>query len=227
MIPMKPALPRLCLAVAASLWLTNAGAQNQTERAERWEASFHILQTDSETVNGENSASANIDSGVGWGFGFGYNFNDHLGLDFNFGWRETDYQATTTPDAGNGNGAQTFSGTLDVGTFAVNGVYNMLAKSLTPFVTGGVGATYVNTDIPDGLPVNVCWWDPWWGYYCGPVVPTKSETYFSYNVGAGVRWDSKGSLFLRGLVSQQWIDVGGAVGTPSFVQYRFDIGARF
>ena len=227
MITMKRALPQLSLAIAAFFWLTNASAQNQTERAEKWEASFHITHTDSETITNENSASANVDSGEGWGFGFGYNFNDHLGLDFNFGWREADYRATTTPAAGNGNGPQSFSGNLEVGTFAVNGVYNLLAKSLTPFITAGVGSTYVNSDIPDGLPVNVCWYDPWWGYYCGPVVPTKSDTYFTYNVGAGVRWDSPGSLFLRGMVSQQWLDVGGSVGTPEFLQYRFDIGFRF
>ncbi len=215
------------LALAGFFCISITYAQNATERAEHWEASFHVTETESETVNGDNSATADIDSGIGFGFGFGYNFNDHLGLEFNTSWREADYTATTTPAAGNGNGPQSFSGTLEVGTFAVNGVYNFLAKALTPFVTGGVGATYVNTDIPDGLPANVCWYDPWWGYYCGTVVPTKSETYFSYNVGAGVRWDSKGSLFLRGLVSKQWLDVGGGAGTPAFTQFRVDIGARF
>jgi len=227
MTSLKRVFVQALLAAAGCSWLAGASAQNQTQRAGHWEASFNVLYADSETVNSDNSASADIDNGYGWGFGFGYNFNDHLGLEFNAMWRQADYRATTTPAAGNGNGPQSFSGTLDVGTMGVNGTYNLLAKALTPFVTGGIGATYVNSDIPDGLPVNVCWYDPWWGYYCGPVVPTKSETYFSYNVGAGVRWDSPGSLFLRGQVTRQWLDVGGGVGTPAFTQFRFDIGTRF
>lgn len=227
MIPMNRSLIRLTVAATGLGWMAAASGQNATDRAEHWEASFHITQTDSETVNADNSSSADIDSGTGWGFGVGYNFNDHFGLEFNASWREADYKATTTPAAGNGNGPQSFSGSLDTGTFAVNGVYNFLPRALTPFITGGVGATYVNTDIPAGLPVNVCWYDPWWGYYCGPVVPTRSDTYFSYNAGAGLRWDAKGGLFMRGLVSQQWVDVGGGAGTPAFVQFRFDIGTRF
>lgn len=227
MTTLKRVLIQTVIAAAAFSWMAGASAQNQTLRAEHWDASFQVIYGESETVHSDNSASADIDSGTGWGFGFGYNVDDHWAVDFNATWREADYKATTTPQAGNGNGPQTFSGTLDTGTVAINGTYNFLARNLTPFVTGGIGATYVNTDIPDGLPVNVCWWDPWWGYYCGPVVPTKSDTYFSYNAGVGVRWDSSQSLFMRGIVSQQWIDAGGAAGTPRFTQYRFEIGARF
>ena len=226
MTSLQRILVQASLFAVACCWLAGASAQN-TDRAGHWEASFDILYGNAETVNSDNASSAEIDSGEGWGFGVGYNFNDHFGLEFNASWRDSDYTATTTPAVGNGNAPQTFSGSLDVGTMAVNGTYNILARALTPFVTGGIGATYVNSDIPDGLPVNVCWYDPWWGYYCGPVVPTKADTYFSYNVGAGLRWDAKGGLFMRGLVSQQWLDVGGGVGTPSFVQYRFDIGSRF
>ncbi len=224
---LKRVLVQACLFAATCSWLTGAAAQNLTDRAGHWDASFNVLYGASKTVNSSNSSSADIDGGYGWGFGIGYNFDDHLGLEFNGSWRQADYKATTTPAAGNSNGRQNFSGTLDVGNMSVNGIFNLLASSLTPFVSGGIGATYVNSDVPAGLPVNVCWWDPWWGYYCGPVVPTKSDTYFSYNVGVGVRWDSKQSLFLRGMVSEQWMDVGGGVGTPSFTQYRFDIGTRF
>jgi hypothetical protein len=72
----------------------------------------------------------------------------------------------------------------------------------------------------------VCWWDPWWGYYCGSVVPTKSNTYFSYNAGAGLRWDVNRAIFLRAVAVRQWIDVGGPVGSPAMDQYRIDIGFK-
>ncbi|HVY05653.1 MAG TPA: outer membrane beta-barrel protein [Burkholderiales bacterium] len=213
----------LLLAGASPLAL----AQSSSARAGHWDASLHVLYEDSKSLGSDNGSSAEVDSSAGWGFGVGYNFDNHWYVDMNFSARNADYTATTTPQPGNPNRPQNFSGTLSTDSFAVNGTYHFFDGALTPFVTAGLGATYVNTDIPSGLPVNVCWYDPWWGYYCGPVVPTKSDTYFSYNAGVGVRWDAPQSLFVRGLVSQQWIDVGGGVGQPSFTQFRIDIGARF
>lgn len=226
---MKSALSisgKVLIALAALSCSVAAFAQSAS-RGGNWDVSFNVLYADSKTLNSSNGSSAEVDNGYGWGFGIGYNFNNHFGLEFNGSWRDADYTATTTPQAGNPNGARKFSGSIDVGTLAVNATYNILPGALTPFVTGGIGGTYVNTDIPAGLPVNVCWWDPWWGYYCGPVVPTKSDEYFTYNAGVGVRWDSPQGLFLRGMVSEQWLDVGGGIGTASFTQFRFDIGTRF
>jgi opacity protein-like surface antigen len=227
MISMKSALIQLAAAALTMAWMAGASGQDVTDRAGKWEGHFNILYGDSQNVTGDNGSSADVDSSAGWGFGFGYNFNDHWALEGNFSYRDADYRATVAPGAGNANLPQSISGTMETSTLAFNATYNLLARSFTPFVTGGVGGTYVDTNIPDGLAVPVCWWDPWWGYYCAPVYPTKAETYFSYNVGAGVRWESKGSLFLRALVSEQWIDVGGDIGTPDFLQFRLDIGTRF
>jgi len=227
MTSLRRILIETCVAIATLYWAGGAFAENSTDRAGHWEGSFQVLYGDSKTVDSDNGSSAEVDNSFGWGLGFGYNFDDHWAIEFNGSWREADYKATITPQAGNPNGPQSISGTLETGTLAVNATYNFLPRALTPFVTGGVGGTYVDTNIPNGLATPVCWWDPWWGYYCAPVYPTKSDTYFSYNAGIGVRWDAKGKLFLRGLISQQWVDVGGGVGTPSFTQFRFDIGARF
>lgn len=109
----------------------------------------------------------------------------------------------------------------------LNGTWNILASAFTPFVTAGVGATYGDTNVPNGAPSTVCWWDPWWGYYCGTTVPTKSEIDLSYMAGAGLRWDARRSFFLRGFVARQWLQVGGSVGTPAVTQYRIDLGFRF
>jgi len=153
--------------------------------------------------------------------------DNHWAFGLEFSWREAGYSATTTPDVGNPNPSFTASGTLDVSTTALTATYHFSPSSLTPLVTANVGRTWIDTNIPNGPPSNVCWWDPWWGYYCGPVVPTKSDVYWSYGLGLGVRWDSQGPFFLRGLVNEQWIDVGGNVGTPSFTIYRVDLGFRF
>jgi opacity protein-like surface antigen len=221
---LKSALIQTLLALAALSWMPGAFAQ---QRAGHWEGSFQVLYGDSKTVGSDNGSSADIDNGYGWGLGFGYNFDNHWAIEFGGSWREADYKATITPQAGNPNLPQSIAGTLEVGTLAVNATYNFMASAFTPFVTGGVGGTYVDTNIPNGLATPVCWWDPWWGYYCAPVYPTKSDTYFSYNAGVGVRWDSPNNFFLRGQVSEQWLDVGGSVGTPAFTQFRIDVGTRF
>lgn len=204
-----------------------AATAQSADRAGHWDAHFNVLYGDSQNVSSNDGSSADIDSSAGWGFGFGYSFDDHWQLEGNFSYRNADYHATIAPQSGNPNAPQSISGTMEASTLAVNATYHFLARAFTPFVTGGVGGTYVDTNIPDGLAVPVCWWDPWWGYYCAPVYPTKSDTYFSYNVGAGLRWDARGGLFMRALVSEQWVDVGGGVGTPDFLQFRLDIGTRF
>ncbi|HEX4987046.1 MAG TPA: outer membrane beta-barrel protein [Burkholderiales bacterium] len=212
--------------IACLLWATSAAAEG-SPRAGKWDFFFEALYADSKTVHSQEGSSADIDSDFGWGLGVGYNFNDHWGLEFGANWFQSGYDAHIAPAAGNGNKGQSISGTLEVSNFGLNGIYYFLPRSFTPFVTAGIGGTYVDTNIPNGPAVPVCWWDPWWGYYCAPAYPTRSDTYFSYNAGAGVRWDSSRSLFLRALVSEQWVDVGGGAGTPNFLQVRFDIGTRF
>jgi len=213
------------MGIAACLLCATSAFAQGSDRTGKWDIFFETLWVDSQTVDSDNGSKAEIDGDLGWGFGFGYNFNEHWGLDFTFNWLEADYNATVTRDGG--GASQNISGTMESSTFGMNAIYYFMPKAFTPYVTGGIGGTWIDTNIPDGLAVPVCWWDPWWGYYCAPTYPTKSDTYFSYNVGAGVRWDSPGSLFLRGQVIQQWIDVGGGVGTHDSLQFRFDIGTRF
>lgn len=187
MNPSTTFLTGLFFAVAAGLFSSGVNAQNLTDRGGKWEASLQLHSVESESFSSDRGSQADVDGSIGWGFGIGYNFNDHWALSLDSNYREADYTATTTPDAGNPNPPSRFSGDLDVSTTQLNATYNFLPKALTPFITAGLGATWVNTDIPDGSPVSVCWWDPWWGYYCGPVVPTKSDTYFSYTVVQQIR----------------------------------------
>jgi hypothetical protein len=106
------------------------------------------------------------------------------------------------------------------------GTYNFLQGNFTPFVTGGLGWTYIDTNIPSGLPQNVCWYYPWYGQSCASYVPTQTSTKFSYNAGAGVRLEL-GKGFVRALVNEQWADVGGSYGSTSWTQYRIDFGTKF
>jgi opacity protein-like surface antigen len=213
--------------VLLALHATASAAQSL--RGGKWEFTIQGQYTDSQDFNSDNGSRAEIDSAFGLGLGFAYNFNEHFSLGGDLVWGEADYSATVTPDPASGNTGAPFtvSGELETSTIRLNAAWNFLATPLTPFVIGGLGATWVDTNVPDGPPSTVCWWDPWWGYYCGTSVPTKDDTYFSYMAGVGLRWDSQGSFFVRGLAAIQWLDVGGGVGTLDVTQYRIDVGFKF
>ncbi|HKQ23588.1 MAG TPA: outer membrane beta-barrel protein [Burkholderiales bacterium] len=218
----------LQIALCVPLAVYAMGSYAQSTRAGKWEFTLQPQYTDSSSFSGSNGSTAEIDSDYGFGFGVAYNLSDHFSLGGELTWSQADYTANVIGDAGSGNnGSFSLRGELFTNTLRFNGTWNILAGAFTPFLSGGIGATYVDTDVPDGPPQSFCWWDPWWGYYCGTSVPTKNETYFSYMAGAGLRWDSPQSFFLRGMVSQQFLDVGGAVGTLDMTQYRIDLGWKF
>jgi hypothetical protein len=223
-----PIAARVAMLALAPLLSWNGYAADVSDRAGKMEVSVQFSNVASEDIDGGRGSTAEVDSSTGLGFNFAYNLDNHWAFGLEFSWRDADYETRVTPDPGTNPGpAFDRSGELDVGTTSLNATYHFLPSRFTPFVSGNVGRTWVDTDIPDGPPTTACWWDPWWGYYCGTGVPTKSDTYWSYGLALGLRWESKGPFFLRGLVNEQWIDVGDEVGTPSFTQYRLDLGFRF
>jgi opacity protein-like surface antigen len=142
-------------------------------------------------------------------------------------WTSNDYRATIQPGIGNANVAANLNSSVDTGTVRFLGTYHFSTGPFTPFVTGGAGWSYVDTNIPSGLPQNVCWFYPWVGQVCTGVTPTYSTTRFSYNAGAGLRYNWGPNYFVRGLVNEQWVDFGGSYGTAALTQYRLDFGLRF
>jgi hypothetical protein len=195
-------------------------------RAHRWEFTLQPQYVESWSNNGKNGSDAKVDSSWGFGLGLAYNLNDNFSIGGEFSWSHPDFRATITPGVGNSSGPHTVDGTLYISTLRLNATWNLLKRPLTPFVSVAAGGTYIDTDVPDGPPSNQCWWWGWY-YYCGTYYPTKSDTYFSYAGSVGLRWDSQGSFFVRGLVGRQWIDIGGDAGTPGFTAYRVDIGFKF
>lgn len=174
----------------------------------------------------EGGTTAKIEDTFGFGVQIGYNLNDHWNLAGLFSWSQPDYQALVQPAAGNALPARSISGTIQTNTFAFAVTYNFLEGPLTPYVDANVGGTHVNTDIASGPPVIGCYWDPWFGQVCGGVQPTKSDTFLSYGVGGGLRWDINRSFFLRAGVRQQWVDLS-YTGSPSFTTVKLDIGFKW
>ena len=214
---------RTIVAVTLVLCAASAAAQGSGPRANRWEFTLSPQYVDSQSVSGANGSRANIDSDWGFGFGFAYNLSNHLALGGELTWNDAGYRATVVPRPGNPGSAFNLAGSMETSTLRMNATWHFLSGNFTPFVTGGIGATWVDTNIPNGP--TQCWVDPWYGTYCD--TPTRSNTYFSYNTGAGLRWDINRGFFMSAAYIRQWTDVGGGTGTPAADQFRLSFGFKY
>jgi len=197
-------------------------------RKGKYEITLQPRYVASKEIGAEGGSKLELDPALGFGLGFGYNFTNNFALHLDGSWTRSDYQAkiTTADSGGISTGTTTVGGVLDTATVALNLSYYFLNGPLTPFLMGGIGWTWVDSNIPSGPPEGVCWWDPWYGYICTAYQDTYTKDYFSYNLGLGVRWDVASGFFLRGSVGWQWVDLGRA-GTTDFMGGRLDLGYMF
>jgi opacity protein-like surface antigen len=219
-------LGKFAIALAAVLLAAAPALAQSSRRAGHSEIYLAPTFTDGKSYSFEGGSTARTDTGVGITLGFAHNFSQKLSAGIDLVWSEQDYRATVQPGPANPNLPSQINGTLEASTLRFNGTYHLLEGNFTPFVTGGLGWTYFDSNIPAGLPENVCWAYPWYGYYCATYVPTKSTTKFSYNAGLGLRMDVGRGVF-RFLVNSQWMDFGGSYGSSNVIQYRIDLGTKF
>jgi len=210
---------------------TSAGAADPGSYRPRQGRSEFTLQPRyiaSKDIDAGEGSKLELDQELGFGLGFGYNFTNKFALALDWSWVSSDYKAkiATTDSGGNPTGTATANGTLDASTFALNLSYYFLEGPLTPFVMGGIGWTWVDSNIASGPPTGTCWWDPWYGYICTSYQNTYTKDYFSYSLGLGARWDVAPDFFVRGSVGWQWMDLG-RTGTTDFLGGRLDLGFLF
>jgi len=219
-------LLRVILLVLFTACAAGASAQS-SNRAGKWEFTLQPQYTHSMSFDAGHGSGGEVDSSLGFGFGVAYNLSNALSIGGEFTWGSASYVATIA-NAGTGAPASTTAqGTLISNTFRLNATWNILPGDFTPLIQGGIGSTYIDTNIPTAPPVNSCWWDPWWGYYCGTYYPTRTAYYVSYMVGVGARWEIDRSVFVRAMANRQWLQAGGSLGTPWTDQYRIDLGFKF
>ena len=212
------------LALAAG-WpaLAQPGAE---ERTGQWEVALQLRYQEYDEIEFRRDLKLDPESGWAFGFGIGYNFTPHLNLAFEITGDDADYNgralsADTPPQP------ISFDGSLDTSTGQLNLTWHFLTGSITPFVVGGIGWTYIDSNIVRGTPDFGCWYHPWWGYVCGAFYDTYDDNVFSYNLGAGVRWDINRAWFLRGSVGRQWLDIDDTSTTPHIDLARIEVGMKF
>ncbi len=190
-----------------------------TDRTQRWDLSIETRYTASHDFSGDHGAGLSLDDDLGWGFGFGYNMNERFNLGLLMSWRSISYDATFT-DATDPSDIGHYGGWLDIGTFAAMGQFNLLPKTFTPYVNGGIGWTLIDTNIVADYQAG-CWWDPWWGYICDGYTSTYGIDCATFVLGAGVRLEPSEAVFIQVGYERGWLDVDHV---DSFDMFRVDLG---
>ena len=199
------------------------GSKAYNQREGRWESTLGLYVTGPESAGGINDSSVDIDTGFGLGFSAAYNFTQNLAIRFDGAWSRADYDAVLDTES---QGLVGINHELSAFTGQVNGVWNVLNGAFTPYLQAGFGWTYVDSNVSDGPPATGCWWDPWWGYICSDFYSTYDETNFSWNAGAGLRYEFDNSTFVRG--GWELINIDGGKGVdPSFDAFRLEFGWMF
>jgi opacity protein-like surface antigen len=165
-------------------------------RADRWEFSLQTRFTFGQEFNAEGGSSVRTQDDLGWAFGFAYNFDQHWNLGFGFGWRSLPYTANVVGDVDPPETVR-YSSNLSISTIGVSGTWHVLDGTLSPYATGGLGWTLIDTNIFAGFGSG-CWWDPWWGYRCGSFPTTYGKDAWTLAVGGGLRAELTDAFFLLG-----------------------------
>lgn len=210
---------------AVALLVLGAGVAQAQDREGHWEFTLSPLYQFSENIDFEGGSTVKTESDLGFELGFGYNLTEMFNLGFGFDWYSVGYDANVATDTP-GSFTQ-INGTYDTWIGFGSATANLMEGPFVPYVTAGIGWSYIDTGIPDGLPVSGCYWDPWFGYICGTTYPTKSSDSFTYNLGVGLRYQFNPSFFMRAGYDMRWLDLGNADGTPGFSQARLDFGWMF
>jgi hypothetical protein len=202
------------------------------DRQPGWDFGGELLYQFSQDVDFEGGSRANLDDDLGLALSFTYRFNSRFELLFGVDWNSVDYQADIAPAPVSPGGpivgtGFSVDGELEYWTPRVGVNFNLLEGDLTPYVTGGVGWSFIDTNIPEGRATTSCWWDPWYGYVCGTFQDTKNFDELTYNVGVGLRWDLRGTISLRLGYERHWLDLGESTNSPGFDQLKLGIIGRY
>lgn len=215
----------LCGLCAAAISLP-AAAQEDRERQE-FEFTIGIPYLQSETTTFDGGTVVDTESSTGLGFSFDWRFADRWSAGATLAMHDIDYTANIAL-AGSPLGAPGEVVRNDLDTQSLMGHvkrYFGTFDRVAPYARGALGWVSIDTNIPTGPPVGVCWFDPWWGLVCDSFQPTRTATELGTALGVGVRWDFSRRVFLDASVGREWIDFDNA-DRPDFTQLRIGFGIQ-
>ncbi len=164
----------------------------------RWEGSVILAFQTGLDQSYEGGSELSVDSTMGWGLSFAWNWTEKWNLSYRYQSTNPNYTALVVPEEGSIEVPRTIEHDLSKSTHQFNVTYNFSRKAFTPFVIAGVGWSKLDSNVPTtAVPGVGCWWDPWWGYICFADWKTYKTSQFTYNLGAGLRWDINNMLFTK------------------------------
>ncbi|HEY2677384.1 MAG TPA: outer membrane beta-barrel protein [Steroidobacteraceae bacterium] len=172
-------------AAAATPTPASAAPANEFTQAGDWEFRIGPIYGFSQNVDFSNG-SADIKNTLGIKTGVAYYLTDHLSVGGDFSYSRGDFSANVN---NNGVTAGVQDGHQSSSTLLFDGTYNFLNGPFRPYISAGLGYTWVDTNIVSGPPVAGCWWDPWWGYVCSGYQPTRGTSSWVGQLGAGLQWN--------------------------------------
>ncbi|HZF15912.1 MAG TPA: porin family protein [Steroidobacteraceae bacterium] len=205
-----------CIAMCAPAWSRDTG----------WEFGVDAIYQSSTDMDFEGGSTASAGDDFGLALTFGYRMNSRLEFQFGLDWQKVDYDATIQ-SADVPALSVDVKGDYEAFTPRVNVNYNFMDGDITPYVTGGIGWSFIDTNIPNGRVEVGCWWDPWYGEICVPVQDTRSVDAFTYQIGLGVRWDMSNSMSWRLGYEKHWYDFKNTTSTPDFDQFKLGVVFRY
>jgi opacity protein-like surface antigen len=210
------------LATLAALCSTFSLAAH-ADRDTGWEFGGELLYQNSQDMEFEGGSTVSTDSDLGFALTFGYRLNANLEIQMGLDWQTVDYNAEIAPGTGNPSLGVSIDGEYEAITPRIGINYNFIDGPITPYVTGVIGYSFIDTNIPDGPPQIGCWWDPWYGEVCTAWQETRSADEFMYGLGAGVRWDASDTLSVRFGYEKHWLDFSQAQSGDDFDQFKLGL----
>ncbi|MDH3989577.1 MAG: porin family protein [Gammaproteobacteria bacterium] len=190
----------------------------------QWEWSIAGIYQESESNGTVGGSGLDIDSDVGLGFSFNYLFNEKFMVGADLEWLSPDYKATLLNDQGEttiiDHKFSQFNG-------RIKATYNFSDGPFTPYIEGGFGWTYVDSNVADGPPITGCWWHPWYGYICNGYYNTFTETSFSYGGALGLRYKLRGGTIIKLSYNNWEIDGSGEAPDPTLNAVRLEFAWGF
>ena len=194
-------------------------------QAGQWEATVGVIASNSTSVDFEGGTTADIDSGFGFLAGVGYHFTDRIRFGSTFTYDSKDYSAVVAGDTA--GESFTTEGSLDTMSVMLDAAYTFLTGPFTPYIVGGVGWAWVDTNIASAPPDVGCWWHPWWGYICTSWQDTRTVDGLAYEVGLGMRYSFTNALAADAAYRMRWMDFENATGTPSSDTLQLNLVWKF
>jgi len=196
----------------------------QSDRAGSWQISFIPQYTGSQTLDFGSKGHVDFNDRSGWGLGIGYNLSGLMTLDLNFMSSTGSYNGTVNETNGT---ISSYSGSMYSSSIDLAATYNIIDDDFTPYLSINVGSSFIDSGIPTGNYYGGTCYDPWSGYYY-PCYGAETHTTvtFHYGAGAGLRYDFKNRLFVKGGLNVNLLDFDTDT-LPYFITYQVTIGTTF